>query len=78
MLDTLENRGFVVRTRLESDRRAVSVALTQAGYNLVTHAFTIIDVTGERVAEGEMVIFTPQSDSRFTLAGHLMAGGLPR
>jgi DNA-binding MarR family transcriptional regulator len=24
---------------LESDRRAVAVALTQAGYNLVTHAF---------------------------------------
>jgi hypothetical protein len=45
---------------------------------LVTHAFTILDVTGERAAEGEMVIFTPQSDSRFTLAGHLMAGGLPR
>jgi MarR family 2-MHQ and catechol resistance regulon transcriptional repressor len=39
VLDTLENRGFVVRSRLESDRRAVSVGLTQAGYNLVTHAF---------------------------------------
>src|ERR687891_2615976 len=35
VLDTLESRGFVVRSRLESDRRAVSVALTQAGYNLV-------------------------------------------
>lgn len=39
VLDTLENRGFVSRSRLESDRRAVAVALTQAGYNLVTHAF---------------------------------------
>jgi MarR family 2-MHQ and catechol resistance regulon transcriptional repressor len=39
VLDTLENRGFVNRSRLESDRRAVAVALTQAGYNLVTHAF---------------------------------------
>src|SRR4030095_2441315 len=29
VLDTLESRGFVVRSRLESDRRAVSVALTQ-------------------------------------------------
>ena len=39
VLDTLEKRGFVERTRLESDRRAVSVALTRPGYNLVTHAF---------------------------------------
>jgi MarR family 2-MHQ and catechol resistance regulon transcriptional repressor len=39
VLDTLETRGFVKRSRLESDRRAVAVALTQAGYNLVTHAF---------------------------------------
>ena len=48
VLDTLENRGFVVRTRLETDRRAVSVALTQAGYNLVTHAFP---AHAERVRE---------------------------
>lgn len=39
VLDTLESRGFVVRSRLENDRRAVSVALTQAGANIVTHAF---------------------------------------
>jgi len=39
VLDTLEARGFVLRSRLESDRRAVSVALTPAGANLVTHAF---------------------------------------
>jgi MarR family 2-MHQ and catechol resistance regulon transcriptional repressor len=39
VLDTLERRSFVERTRLESDRRAVSVALTPAGHNLVTHAF---------------------------------------
>jgi MarR family 2-MHQ and catechol resistance regulon transcriptional repressor len=39
VLDTLENRGFVTRSRLESDRRAVAVALTQPGHNLVTHAF---------------------------------------
>jgi MarR family 2-MHQ and catechol resistance regulon transcriptional repressor len=39
VLDTLESRGFAVRSRLESDRRAVSVALTPAGANLVTHAF---------------------------------------
>jgi MarR family 2-MHQ and catechol resistance regulon transcriptional repressor len=39
VLDTLEKRGFVTRSRLESDRRAVAVALTQAGHNLVTHAF---------------------------------------
>ena len=39
VLDTLEGRGFVARARLESDRRAVSVSLTEAGRNLVTHAF---------------------------------------
>lgn len=39
VLDTLEGKGFVVRARLESDRRAVSVALTEAGRNLVTYAF---------------------------------------
>jgi MarR family transcriptional regulator, 2-MHQ and catechol-resistance regulon repressor len=48
VLDTLENRGFVSRSRLESDRRAVAVALTQAGYNLVTHTFP---AHAERVRE---------------------------
>jgi MarR family transcriptional regulator, 2-MHQ and catechol-resistance regulon repressor len=48
VLDTLESRGFVSRSRLESDRRAVAVALTQAGYNLVTHAFP---AHAERVRE---------------------------
>jgi MarR family transcriptional regulator, 2-MHQ and catechol-resistance regulon repressor len=48
VLDTLEKRGFVSRSRLESDRRAVAVALTQAGYNLVTHAFP---AHAERVRE---------------------------
>ncbi len=48
VLDTLENRGFVVRSRLESDRRAVAVSLSEAGYNLVTHAFP---AHAERVRE---------------------------
>jgi MarR family 2-MHQ and catechol resistance regulon transcriptional repressor len=48
VLDTLEKRGFVSRSRLESDRRAVAVALSQAGYNLVTHAFP---AHAERVRE---------------------------
>ncbi|MGZ8621536.1 MAG: MarR family winged helix-turn-helix transcriptional regulator [Solirubrobacterales bacterium] len=48
VLDTLESRGFVVRSRLESDRRAVSVAQTQAGHNLVSHAFP---AHAERVRE---------------------------
>jgi len=39
VLDTLEGRGFVGRSRLESDRRAVAVELTSAGHNLVAHAF---------------------------------------
>ncbi len=39
VLDTLESRGFVTRKRLESDRRAVAIELTDAGRNLVTHAF---------------------------------------
>ena len=48
VLDTLEGRGFVNRSRLESDRRAVSVALTAAGKNLVTYAFP---AHAERVRE---------------------------
>jgi DNA-binding MarR family transcriptional regulator len=48
VLDTLENRGFVQRSRLESDRRAVAVSLSEAGYNLVTHAFP---AHAERVRE---------------------------
>jgi DNA-binding MarR family transcriptional regulator len=48
VLDTLENRGFVHRSRLESDRRAVAVSLSEAGYNLVTHAFP---ARAERVRE---------------------------
>jgi MarR family 2-MHQ and catechol resistance regulon transcriptional repressor len=48
VLDTLEGRGFVNRSRLETDRRAVAVALTQAGHNLVTHAFP---AHAERVRE---------------------------
>jgi MarR family 2-MHQ and catechol resistance regulon transcriptional repressor len=48
VLDTLENRGFVVRNRLEDDRRAVAVTLTSAGRNLVTHAFP---AHAERVRE---------------------------
>jgi len=48
VLDTLESRGFVSRSRLESDRRAVAVALTRGGYNLVTHAFP---AHAERVRE---------------------------
>ena len=48
VLDTLENRGFVARRRLESDRRAVAVSLSEAGYNLVTHAFP---AHAERVRE---------------------------
>lgn len=39
VLDTLEKRGFVERSRLETDRRAVAVSLTPPGHNLVTHAF---------------------------------------
>lgn len=48
VLDTLEKRGFIVRSRLESDRRAVAVHLTPAGGNLVTHAFP---AHAERVRE---------------------------
>lgn len=39
VLDTLESRGFASRSRLSADRRAVVVRLTEAGENLVTHAF---------------------------------------
>lgn len=39
VLDTLEQRGFCTRRRLETDRRAVGISLTEAGRNLVDHAF---------------------------------------
>src|SRR5262245_36404686 len=48
VLDTLESRGFVTRARMESDRRAVTVRLTPAGRNIVTHAFP---AHAERVRE---------------------------
>jgi phosphohistidine phosphatase SixA len=67
-----------VETRVRALRPLLGAAPVGGNLVLVTHAFTILDVTGERAAEGEMVIFTPLGDNRFTLAGHLMAGGLPR
>lgn len=39
VLDTLEGREYVRRRRLEHDRRAVEVELSDAGQALVTHAF---------------------------------------
>jgi MarR family 2-MHQ and catechol resistance regulon transcriptional repressor len=48
VLDTLESRGFCTRARLEKDRRAVAVSLTDAGRNIVTHAFP---AHAERVRE---------------------------
>ena len=48
VLDTLESRGFCTRARRESDRRAVAVSLTDAGRNIVTHAFP---AHAERVRE---------------------------
>jgi len=67
-----------IETRVRALRPLLGAAPVGGNLVLVTHAFTILDVTGERSAEGEMVIFTPQGDTRFTLAGHLMAGGPPR
>jgi len=67
-----------IETRVRALRPLLGAAPVGGNLVLVTHAFTILDVTGERTAEGEMAIFTPQGDNRFTLAGHLMAGGLPR
>jgi MarR family transcriptional regulator, 2-MHQ and catechol-resistance regulon repressor len=48
VLDTLSQRGFCERRRLESDRRAVGITLTEAGRNLVEHAFP---AHAERVRE---------------------------
>jgi phosphohistidine phosphatase SixA len=67
-----------IETRVRALRPLLGAAPVGGNVVLVTHAFTILDVTGERSAEGEMVIFTPQGDDRFTLAGHLMAGGPSR
>jgi len=35
MLDRLEAKGFITRTRSEDDRRVVNVALTKAGHEIV-------------------------------------------
>jgi phosphohistidine phosphatase SixA len=43
---------------------------------LVTHFVTVRDATGERPQEGELVIFTPRGEGRFTTAGQLAPGGL--
>ncbi|HEY1275871.1 MAG TPA: histidine phosphatase family protein [Thermoleophilaceae bacterium] len=43
---------------------------------LVTHFVTVQDATGERPQEGELVVFTPRGDGRFTAAGLLAPGGL--
>jgi MarR family transcriptional regulator, 2-MHQ and catechol-resistance regulon repressor len=48
VLDTLERRGFARRARLQSDRRAVLVILSEPGRTLVTHAFP---AHAERVRE---------------------------
>ena len=73
VLDTLENRGFVARSRLESDRRAVAVSLSQAGYNLVTHAFP---AHAERVREAFGVLDETENASSPTSAASSTA--LPR
>jgi MarR family 2-MHQ and catechol resistance regulon transcriptional repressor len=39
VLDTLVTRGFVSRTRLAQDKRAVNVTLTASGRSLVTDTF---------------------------------------
>jgi len=67
-----------IETRVRALRPLLGAAPVGGNLVLVTHGFTILDVTGERVAEGEMAILTPQAENRFTLAGHLMAGGPPR
>jgi hypothetical protein len=36
------------------------------------------DATGVWIEEGEMAVFTPRGDNRFTRAGRLVAGGPPR
>jgi phosphohistidine phosphatase SixA len=67
-----------IETRVRALRPLLGAAPVGGNLVLVTHAFTILDVTGERSAEGEMVVFTPRGDTRFALAGRLMAGGPPR
>jgi broad specificity phosphatase PhoE len=43
---------------------------------LVTHFVTVQDATGERIAEGELGVFTPRGDGQFTSVGRLAPGGL--
>ena len=35
MLDRLEAKGFIIRSRREDDRRVVNVALTKAGHEII-------------------------------------------
>ena len=39
MVSTLEKQGFVERTRVETDRRRVTVTLTPAGLDLIEDLF---------------------------------------
>ena len=67
-----------IETRVAAVRALLAATPGDGNLVLVTHAFTILDATGQPSQEGEMVVFTPQGDGRFTLAGHLLAGGPPR
>ena len=50
VVKTLERRGFVKRTRVESDRRRVTVALTDAGLDTIERLFPRFNLY-----EGDMV-----------------------
>ena len=50
VVKTLERRGFVERTRVEADRRRVTVALTEAGLDTIESLFPRFNLY-----EGEMV-----------------------
>jgi hypothetical protein len=43
---------------------------------LVSHAITIRAATGEWLAEGELVVLTPQGGSAFRVAGRIPPGAL--
>jgi broad specificity phosphatase PhoE len=58
-----------VAERARELRDLLATPPTDGNLVLVTHQFNINDATGETVAEGAFLVFTPLGAGRFTLAG---------
>jgi phosphohistidine phosphatase SixA len=65
-----------IAARVRQIREVLGAVPVGGNVILVTHFVTVQDATGERPQEGELVVFTPRGDGRFTAAGLLAPGGL--